>query len=157
MNLEKQITELIAEVEANWQIEVIAAIKKKIQDIGLVDTGNLADSIKSEAEGDNLRFTMAEYGKFQDAGVNPDGQKLYNTEFSFKGKWQGTAQALKSWALARDINPWAVAWSLQFITGIKPKNFFSDTIESMQPLLGERIEDIIIQKLEFETKKYGAK
>lgn len=157
MDLNKDISTLISELKLDWQNEIIEAIKKKIQDFPVVDTGDMADSVRAEDDGDLTKFKMVEYGKFQDEGVNPDGIALYQTQFSFKGKWKGTAQALNSWALARDLNPFAVAYVLQFQTGIKPKRFFKSTIEAMYPTLGERIEDLIQKKLDFEIKKYESK
>lgn len=157
MDLNKDISTLISELKLDWQNEIIEAIKKKIQDFPVVDTGDMADSVRAEDDGDLTKFKMVDYGKFQDEGVNPDGVALYQTPFSFKGKWKGTAGAIKSWALARDLNPFAVAYVLQFQTGIKPKRFFKSTIEAMYPTLGERIEDLIQKKLDFEIKKYASK
>lgn len=157
MDLNKDISLLISELELDWQNEIIEAIKKKIQDFPVVDTGDMADSVRAERDGDLVKFKMVEYGKFQDEGVNPEGLALYQTPFYFQGRWKGTAQAIKSWALARDLNAFAVAYVLQFEKGIKPKRFFKSTIEAMYPQLGERIEDLIVKKLEFETKKYQSK
>jgi len=155
MDLNKDISILISELEVDWQIEVIEAIKKKISDYPVVDSGEMSRSVRAEKMPDgNISFKMTDYGKFQDQGVNPEGLALYQTPFYFGGRWKGTAEAIKDWSIARNLNPYAVAYVLQFEKGIKPKRFFKSTIEAMYPMLGERIEKLIIDKLDFETKKY---
>jgi len=158
MDLNKDIATLISELQLDWQIEVVDLIKKKIQDYPVVDTGEMADSVVAKQnEKNETVFDMIDYGHFQDRGVNPEGIALYQSPFYFQGRWKGMAQYLKSWALSRDLNPYAVAYVLQFETGIKPKRFFRSTIEAMYPVLGKRIEQLIADKLNHDIQKYKSK
>jgi len=157
MNLDKDTRELIREVERIWVAEVVQKIKEEIKRINLIDSGTLENSIKSEYDEQSVdgefKFRMADYGKFQDQGVNPVDQKIYDTPFEFRGNVAGTAFALETWATSRGLNPWAVANVLQYEKGIKPKMFFKTTIEAMYPKLGERIEKLIIDKTTYDIQK----
>jgi hypothetical protein len=88
MDLNKSIRDLIREVEQIWIVEVKNKIKEEITELGLIDSGTLENSIVSEyddqsVDGD-IKFGMAEYGKYLDQGVNPNGISLYDTPYSFK-------------------------------------------------------------------------
>ena len=157
MDLSKTTKELIREIERIWVAEVIKKIKEKIEEEDLIFSGGLLSSIKSEYDDQSVdgdfKFGMADWGKFQDLGVNPLGAKLYQTDFQFKGNVAGTAFALEEWASQKRLNNWAVASKLQFTKGIRPKNFFNSTIEALYPKLGERIVQLQIDKLKFDIEK----
>lgn len=157
MDLSKDTRDLIREVERIWVAEVVQKIKDEIKNINLIDSGTLENSIKSEYDDQSVdgefKFGMADYGKYQDQGVNPKDISLYDTPFEFRGNVAGTAFALESWATSRGLNPWAVAWILQNEKGIKPKMFFNSTIEAMYPKLAERIEQLIIDKTTYDIQK----
>ena len=65
----------------------------------------------------------------------------------------GLAYHLKDWADARGLNNWAVAWTMQNEKGLKPRLFFNSTIERLYPKLGERITNIIAEKLKFDGEQ----
>lgn len=135
------IDEILKEVEINWGKETVEAIKKKIDEENVIYSGNLKTSVRYET-GDsvgNIQIKMDDYGKFQDLGVNPVGGALYETEFIFKGNWQGTALALQEWASSKGLNEWAVARKIQYQTGLEPKKFYTSVLESRLPVLGEAL------------------
>lgn len=159
MNLNTTLTEIIRDIERIWVAEVVQKIKDDIRNQNLIDGGTLENSIKSEYDDQSVdgefKFGMINYGKYQDEGVNPVDNKLYDTPYQFRGNVAGTAFALENWANARGLNPWAVANVLQYERGLRPKQFFKTTIEAMYPKLGERIEQAMIAKMQFDIQNYN--
>lgn len=152
------IFEVLQKVKRDWGIETVAAIKQKIQNEGLIWQGELLDSIgytQAEDLDGEITFKMAEYGKFQDEGVNGE-QIQHGSQFSFRGKWQGTAMALTAWAAEKGLNKWAVARTIQR-DGIRPKKFFNDVIASRIEQLGTDITkayaDYLTQAVQKNTQQ----
>ena len=135
-----ELETLLVEAKKKWGQSVVEAIKKKIDELNINDRGQMKASVNfnpsETADGDNP-FSIIDYGEFQDSGVNPVGQKLYETEFQFKGKYFGTAEAIKSWSKLGEKNPYAVAYKIQFVTGLKPRKFYRSVIEANLEKLGE--------------------
>ena len=130
---EQDLIKILADVQRAWGQETVTAIQNKIREIALIDTGDLGASISFTEENNEVKFIMIDYGKFQDQGVN--GLIVsHGSEFSFRGQWKGTAFAIKNWANARGLNPFATARSIQN-KGIKPKKFFNSVVESRMPVL----------------------
>jgi len=154
------LTEILIEAKKKWGKSVVEAIKKKISEINLIDSGELEKSITfdpSEGVDGGQIFSMKEYAKFQDLGVNPVGKNLYETEFQFKGNFVGTANAIKKWGKLGDKNPYAVARKIQFITGLKPKKFYRSIIEAQLEGLGQIYADAYSQYLNDQIEKYNKK
>jgi hypothetical protein len=139
---EQQLIELINSVKDRWGRETVAAIIQKIREENLVFNGTLERSISYEQDAaGEISFFMADYGVYQDQGVNgTEGQ--VGSQFQFKGNWKGTAFHLKEWATAKNLNPYAVAKSIQK-KGIQPKKFFTSVVESRLNVLGESINQSI--------------
>lgn len=156
LDLSKPTKEVIRQVERIWVAEVVKKIKDKIAQEDLIDSGTLEASIRSEYDDQSVdgefKFAMADYGKFQDEGVNPKDITLYETPYQFRGAIAGTAEAIKAWSDARGLNNWAVATKLQLITGIRPKQFYKTTIEAMYPKLGDEILKAMTQKLDYDIQ-----
>lgn len=148
---EEQYRKILTDVKNKWGQGVVEAIKKKMDEIGINDTGALKNSIKfegTETPDGEQKWSGLEYANFQDQGVNPVGQKLYETPYQFKGKWAGTAQALKSWGKLGEKNEWAVAYKIQYITGLKPRRFIKDVVEAQLEVLSEDFAKAYQQVLE---------
>lgn len=128
-----ELESLLVAAKKKWGQSVVEAIKKKIDELNINDSGQMKSSVAFDpsetADGDNP-FIIIDYGNYQDRGVNPLGQKLYETDFQFRGKYFGTAEAIKSWSKLGEKSPYAVAYKIQFVTGLKPKKFFRSTIEA---------------------------
>lgn len=135
------IYEILQEAKRQWGAETVEAIKLKINDGDIIWQSNLLNSIRFEQDGTldgEIQFKMTEYGKFIDEGVNGTSNSV-GSQFSFQGKWKGTAEAIKPWADSKGINPYAVAKSIQK-EGIKPRRFFNSVIESRLPDLATNLE-----------------
>lgn len=127
----QQLLEAAANV---WGQETVQAILAKLDSYPIQWNGSLRRSIMyEENEPFNFNFLMADYGQFQDEGV--DGLKnQFGSQFKFKGNWKGTAASIKPWADSKGLNAWAVARSIQD-KGIKPRPFFKSVIETRLPQL----------------------
>lgn len=111
-------------------------------------TGNLIESITGDIEYKNGEYTisvmMEEYGTYLDEGVNGTGfQKtksgkadkrfksnrnvVTGSPYSFKDKMPPLS-AIKPWAIAKNLNPWAVQRSI-FQKGIKGIHFFQEILD----------------------------
>jgi hypothetical protein len=135
------IYEILQEAKRQWGAETVEAIKLKINDGDIIWQSTLLNSIRFEQDGTldgEIEFKMTEYGKFIDEGVNGTSTSV-GSQFSFRGKWKGTAEAIKPWADSKGINPYAVAKSIQK-EGIKPRRFFNSVIESRLPDLATNLE-----------------
>jgi len=132
---------LLQEVKKNWGIETVAAIQRAIEAEGAQFSNELFNSISytqdDTLDGD-ISFTMADYGKFVDEGVNGLLQS-WGSQYQFRGNWKGTAVAIKDWAAAKGLNQWALGHSIQK-EGIKPRKFFNSVIESRLPDLATGLE-----------------
>jgi hypothetical protein len=89
-----------------------------------VFSGELRDSIKAtvdyKKDEPSLSAEYLVYGEFMDKGVN--GTEVdWGSEYSFREKMP-PIQALEEWANAYNINPWALAKSIQK-KGLEPRNF----------------------------------
>ena len=125
----------LLEAAANlWGQETVAAILRQLDSYPIQWNGILRRSIMyEEKEPFNFTFLMADYGQFQDEGVDGTNNS-YNSPFKFKGNWKGTAHFIKPWADAKGLNSFAVARSIQ-AKGIKPRPFFKSVVESRLPQL----------------------
>ena len=136
------IYEILQEAKRKWGSETVEAIKKKIADDDIIWQSNLFNSIRFEQDDTldgEIDFKMTDYGRFIDEGVN--GTSIsQNSQFSFKGKWKGTAEAIIPWADSKGLNPYAVARKIQR-DGIKPRRFFKDVIESRLPDLATELQN----------------
>lgn len=136
------IYEILQEAKREWGAETVEAIKLKINEDDIIFQSVLLNSIafKQDTTLDGeINFDMAKpYGKFIDEGVNGTSVSV-GSEFSFRGKWKGTALAIKPWADAKGLNPYAVARKIQR-DGIKPRRFFGSVIESRLPDLAKKLE-----------------
>lgn len=134
-----------------WAKETIA-IMLRVMDTanasGLRWRGNLRKSLTYvlTEEGVELLMTAA-YGQFQDEGVN-GLLNNYGSPFSFSAARTGKidkkvvakmARALRPWAKSKNLNEFAVAYSLQR-KGIKPKRFFKTVYEARIDALVADIE-----------------
>ncbi|PUZ23439.1 hypothetical protein DCC81_23970 [Chitinophaga parva] len=61
----------------------IQRVIKNIQDADMIVTGQIED-ISIQVESDVVNVLANEYLVYQDKGVNPSGQQLYNTPFSYR-------------------------------------------------------------------------
>lgn len=135
------IYEILQEAKREWGAETVEAIKLKINEDDIIFQSVLLNSIAFEQDqtlDGEINFKMSDYGKFIDRGVNGTSVSV-GSEFSFRGKWQGTALAIKPWADAKGLNPYAVARKIQR-DGIKPRRFFESVIESRLPDLAKNLE-----------------
>ncbi len=123
-----------------WGQETVAAILKQLDSYPIQWNGSLRRSIMyEETEPFNFKFLMADYGQFQDEGV--DGTNTsYNSPYKFKGNWKGTAFHIKQWADSKGLNSFAVARSIQ-AKGIKPRPFFKTVVETRLPELQVVLND----------------
>jgi len=152
MNLE----ELLKSVQDKWGRETVNAILKKIDEQDIKWDGTLRRSISYEQAPDgNITFLMADYGQFQDQGVNGVSNNRQST-FSFRiTSIGGVAHFIKPWANSKGLNNWAVARSI-VRKGIKPRPFFNDVIEARLNTLGLDIEQAMVQYMEDQIRKYNA-
>ena len=128
------LQQLLEEAANVWGQETVQAILAKLDSYPIQWNGTLRRSIMyQETEPFNFNFLMADYGQFQDEGV--DGlRNQFGSQFKFRGNWKGTAMALKPWADSKGLNPWATARAIQD-KGIKPRPFFKSVIETRLPQL----------------------
>ena len=109
-------------------------------------SGDLIDSISSNIEFDesgtaNISISMARYGDFINEGVN--GTLLNRgSRFSYRDKMPPVS-ALKSWANAKGINPWALRYSI-YTKGIKKNPFIERSFDDgiLNNMADEIAEDI---------------
>jgi len=125
----------LLEAAANlWGQETVQAILRQLDSYPIQWNGTLRRSIMyEETEPFNFKFLMADYGQFQDEGVDGTAQG-YNSPYKFKGNYKGTAYFIKPWADAKGLNSFAVARSIQ-AKGIKPRPFFKTVVETRLPEL----------------------
>ena len=137
MNELQQLLEAAANL---WGQETIAAILRQLDSYPIQFNGTLRRSIMyEENEPFNFKFLMADYGQFQDEGV--DGMSIsHNSPYKFKGNWRGTAYFIKPWADAKGFNNFALAKKIQR-DGIKPRPFFKNVIETRLPDLSVALND----------------
>lgn len=136
----QDLLQILNQVQEQWGKETVAAIVKEIEAKNLIFKDNLRQSIKSELVNDEINFSMTEYGKFQDEGVN-GLRSAYTTAFQFSGdpvKIRKMGGALKDWADQKGLNAWATAWSIQR-KGLEPKHFYKSVIESRLDDLTEKL------------------
>ena len=148
---------LLNAVKTQWGIETVEAIKLKIQQENLIYSQELLNSIRftqdNSPDGD-VEFFMADYGKFQDEGVNGT-RSAYSTAYQFSGEpgqIRKMGWALKPWADSKGLNAWAVANSIQQ-KGIEPKRFFNSVIESRLDQLGLDLEAAYINYLNAQINR----
>lgn len=141
--------------------------RKKLQESKRgIFTGKLLDSITGSVEYDDGEYQifvdMNEYGQFIDEGVNGVGYNktksgeldnrfksnrsvVKGSRFSFKDK-KPPIEAIKPWATAKGLNPYAVQNSI-YRKGIKGINFFEEVIESELSKMGDYIAEIETQNI----------
>src|SRR5574343_585035 len=136
--LEDNLKKLIFDARIKWGDNVVAAIRKRIKEQLIEDTGVLERSIMREVTEDDVEFFMADYGKFVDEGIGSLG---VNRNVLKPDYYKGAAFYLKDWSLKRGMNPYAVARSIQNRGGIAPKPFFKSTIEIMIPELAPLLDE----------------
>jgi len=138
------IEQLIYNAQLKWGKETVKAMQKEIKRKNLIYKNKLYNSIAFDLDKNNdFDFTMVDYGLFQDLGVKgTGGAGESDSNYQFRGNWQGMALHLKEWANSKGINPYAAAHSIQK-KGIKPKRFFHSIWEAREPLLGEAINRAI--------------
>jgi len=141
--MNEELINLLKQIKDQWGRETITAILNKIDRDGINFNGTLRRSVIYEQDNNldgDISFFMADYGKFIDRGVNGT-LSSYATDFKFSGdkdKIRKMGGALKPWADAKGLNPWALAHSIQK-KGIKPRLFFDSVIEARVGDLGESI------------------
>jgi hypothetical protein len=135
--------------------------KEKIEQSGRgIFTGKLIDSITGDIEYSNgeyvVSISMEEYGTYIDEGVNGTGFEktksgkadrrfksnrniVRDSKYSFKDKMPPIS-AIKPWASAKGLNPWAVQRSI-FQKGIKGIHFFEEVLNYE----AERLADYIAE------------
>lgn len=132
---------LLQQVKRDWGIETVAAIQRAIESEGAQFSNELFNSItyvqEDTLDGD-ITFKMADYGRFVDEGVN-GLLTTWNSPYSFRGNWAGTAAAIQDWAQAKGLNQWSLGRSIQN-KGIKPRKFFKSVIENRLPDLATQLE-----------------
>lgn len=139
--MNEQLIQLLLQAKAQWGIETVQAIRNKINEIGLIWQSTLVNSVgftQDDTLDGNISFKMEEYGHFLDEGVNGLSQ-TYNSQFSFKGNWKGTAVAIKEWADSKGLNNWALGHSIQK-KGLQPRRFFNSVVESRMPDLATSLD-----------------
>lgn len=147
-----ELQELLEQAANVWGQETVAAILGKLDSYPVKWNGTLRRSIMyEEVEPFNFKFLMADYGQFQDEGVDGTGNS-YGSQFKFKGNWKGTAYFIKPWADSKGLNSFAVARSIQQ-KGIKPRPFFKSVVETRLPQLGEVLDATYKTYLDEAIKK----
>lgn len=151
--MNEELRNLLKQIKDTWGRETIAAILVKMDNSrnGLNFNGTLRKSVSYEQQPDldgDISFFMADYGHYLDQGVNGT-RSAYSTQFKFSGdkdKIRKMGGALKSWADAKGLNPWALAHSMQK-KGIQPRRFFDSVVEARLGVLGESITNGISEYL----------
>jgi hypothetical protein len=147
--MNEQLIILIKQIKDRWGEGTVQAIIKKIDSYPIKWRGTLRRSISYEQQdtldGD-IDVFMADYGRFIDEGVNGTTTSR-GSEFSFRGKYKGTAYHLTQWANSKGLNRFAVARSIQK-KGVKPRPFFGSVIENRIPVLGEMITEGMAEWME---------
>lgn len=135
-----ELQKLLEQAANQWGLETVQAILAKLDTYPIQFNGTLRRSILyEEVEPFNLKFFMADYGQFQDEGVDGTDNSV-GSQFKFKGNYFGTAFAIQQWATAKGLNAYATARSIQE-KGIKPRPFFKSVIETRLPDLEVVIND----------------
>lgn len=151
--MNEELINLLKQIKDQWGRETVAAILRTMDTKrnSLNFNGTLRKSISYEQDksldGD-ISFFMADYGHFLDQGVNGT-RSAYSTPFSFSGdkdKIRKMGGALKPWADAKGLNPWALAYSLQR-KGIEPRRFFDSVVETRIGILGESLTQAIADSI----------
>ncbi len=146
-----ELQQLLEQAANLWGQETVAAILRQLDSYPIQWNGTLRRSIMyEEKEPFNFTFLMADYGQFQDEGVDGTSNS-YNSPYKFKGNWKGTAHFIKPWADSKGLNSFAVARSIQ-AKGIKPRPFFKSVVETRLPQLGE-VLNVTYQKYLDESIK----
>lgn len=143
--MNEELLLLLKQIKDQWGRETVAAILRTMDTKrnSLTFNGTLRKSIIYEQQNDldgDISFFMADYGHFLDQGVNGT-LSAYSTQFKFSGdkdKIRKMGGALKPWADAKGLNPWALAHSIQK-KGIEPRRFFDSVVEARLGTLGESI------------------
>ena len=143
--MNEQLIALLKQIKDQWGRETVAAILRTMDTKrnSLTFNGTLRKSISYEQTNDldgDISFFMADYGHFLDKGVN-GVLSAYATSYSYSGdpqKIRKMGGALRPWANAKGINPWALAWTLQR-KGLEPRRFFDSVVEARVGILGEQI------------------
>lgn len=152
--MNEELIRFINAIKDRWGSETVAAIRRRIQELNLVDTGTLERSViyeQDENSGD-INFFMADYGTFQDLGVN--GLDFnWESPYQFRGNYHGTAFAIQEWANTKGLNAWATARSIQS-RGIEPKRFFNTVIEQRLQVLGDDITSGIADYMNRQVQVY---
>ena len=151
--MNEELILLLKQIKDQWGRETVAAILRTMDTKrnSLNFNGTLRKSISYEQDksldGD-ISFFMADYGHFLDKGVNGT-RSAFSTPFSFSGdkdKIRKMGGALKPWADAKGLNPWALAYSLQR-KGIEPRRFFDSVVETRIGILGESLTQAIADSI----------
>lgn len=135
------LQELLRQAANRWGFETVTAIVKKLNSYPILFNGTLRRSISYEqVEPFDIKIYMADYGQFQDEGV--DGQDVsHGSPYKFKGNYWGTAYYIKPWADAKGFdNPFGLARHIQS-QGIKPRPFFKSVLETRIPDLQKSLND----------------
>lgn len=141
------IDKLLQEVYNKWGADTVKAIIKEIDRQGLRHLGILRRSISYEQKGENEpSFNMVDYGTFLDEGVESMDSDT-NTGYKFRGNWKGMAYHLTEWADSKDLNRFAVAYSIQK-KGLKPRKFFNSVIEKRFPILMDEVNEALIKSMD---------
>jgi hypothetical protein len=141
--------------------------RQKLKNSGRgIFTEKLLDSIDGEVDfvdgGYHFFVSMEHYGLFIDEGVNGVGYEktkrgnidnrfksnrpvVKGSPYSFKDK-KPPFEAVKPWATAHNLNPWAVQNSI-YRKGIKPIKFFQETIDYEADKITEYMAEIEAQIL----------
>lgn len=147
-----ELQELLEQAANVWGQETVAAILSKLDSYPVKWNGTLRRSIMyQETEPFNFKFLMADYGQFQDEGVDGTNNS-YGSQFKFKGNWRGTAYFIKPWADAKGFNNFALAKKIQR-DGIKPRPFFKSVVEARLPELGVVLDSTYKTYLDEAIKK----
>lgn len=147
--MNEELINIIKSVKDKWGAETVQAILNEIDKQDIKWNGNLRRSISYEQDpgldGD-ISIFMADYGQFQDEGVN--GLNLNRgSKFNFRiTSIGGVAYHIKPWADSKGLDNWAVARSI-VRKGIKPRPFFTSVIEKRIESLGLDIEQALTDYL----------
>ena len=153
-----EIEEMIKDVKLKWGNETAWAIVEKIRSYPINWKGALEKSIYFDQEdtldGD-IEFSMANYGKFVDKGVNGT-VKNYGAPYNFHAeKVMGVAYYLKEWSTSKGLNQYAVAHNL-VKKGIEPRPFFDSVIQARMNDLGISIQDAVQAYMDSQIANYTA-
>jgi hypothetical protein len=130
-------------------------IETRLTNNGKIATGKLYDSIgytlTEDRGGFNLKFKMAEYGKYVDKGVKPHPEYLTGKGTGRKSKF---ITALKKWCRVKGI-PEGAAYGIRrkiWKDGIKPTNFFTIPTTRRQKQFEKGFADAIAKDIEDNIK-----